>query len=59
MPKMKVLQLPETKYAIATEHRIPEDGFSHKLFECPCDPDYQRQGNKVIVLHIEVADKRC
>jgi len=35
MPKMKVLQLPETKYAIATEHRIPEDGLATNYSSVP------------------------
>jgi hypothetical protein len=55
---MKVLLLPETEHMIATEHRIPEDGYDHKILRCPCEPDYHRIGNKVIVSHVEVVDAK-
>jgi hypothetical protein len=55
---VKVLLLPETQYMLETEHHIPEDGYEHNILSCPCKPEFQREGNKVIVLHMEVVERK-
>ena len=56
---MKVLHLPETEYMAETEHRIPDDGYDHKVLKCPCQPEFERDGNVIIVTHMTVVERKA